>query len=81
MKGVTVSELKEILNTTKSPKALIDPVSELPYWDHELMHKIKNAKSMEEILPLEPLVKEAMEPCLNEVFPRIWIGNYKAAKV
>ena len=81
LKGVTVSELKEILKTTKPPKVLIDPVTELPYWDHELMKKIKNAKTMEEIIHLEEPVKKAMEADLDKVYPRIWIGNYKAAKV
>ena len=36
---------------------------------------------MEEVLELEEPVKATMPVDLNQVHPRIWIGNYKAAKV
>ena len=60
MAAVTVKELKEILATTEAPRKLVDPVTELPLWDETLMAKIRNAKSKEELAPLEPQVKESM---------------------
>ena len=82
LKGVTVSELKDILAKVEPPQRLMDPVTELPtLWDQSLIGKIKSAKSMEEVLELEEPVKATMPVDLNQVHPRIWIGNYKAAKV
>ena len=82
LKGVTVSELKDILAKVEPPKRLMDPITELPSeWDQAIIQKIKNAKSKEEIMHLEEPVKATMPVDLNQVYPRIWIGNYKAAKV
>ena len=82
LKGVTVSELKDILAKVEPPKRLVDPITELPSeWDQTLLAKIKSAKSIEEIKDLEEPVKATMPVDLNQVHPRIWIGNYKAAKV
>ena len=50
LKGVTVSELKDILAKVEPPKRLMDPITELPSeWDQTLLTKIKSAKSIEEI--------------------------------
>ena len=82
LKGVTVSELKDILAKVEPPKRLMDPITELPSeWDQAIIQKIKSAKSKEEILHLEEPVKATMPVDLNQVHPRIWIGNFKAAKV
>lgn len=58
--AVTVQELQEILKTTKSPRKLIDPVTELPLWDEKLMTIVRNAKSYQEIKPVDEELRKTM---------------------
>ena len=60
MTAVTVKELKEILATTKAPRKLCDPVTELPLWDEELMAKVKNAKNKEELKSVDAEIRKCM---------------------
>ena len=58
--GVSVKELKNILDSTKAPRQLVDPVTELPLWDKALMNKIKNAKSYDEVGLVIEQVRQSM---------------------
>ena len=60
MTAVTVKELKEILATTKAPRKLCDPVTELPLWDEDLMTKVKNAKNKEELKSVDAEIRKCM---------------------
>lgn len=60
MAAVTVQELQEILKTTKAPRKLIDPVTELPLWDEKLMTIVRNAKSYQEIQSVDEELRKTM---------------------
>jgi hypothetical protein len=61
--GISVKQLKDILTTTESPCKLVDPVTELPLWDPELMNLIKAAKSLEEVTEVEKKLRVVMVSC------------------
>ena len=60
MAAVSVKELKEILEITNPPCKLVDPKTELPLWDDSVMSKIRNATSVQEVIDLDPTIREIM---------------------
>ena len=60
MSAVTVKELKDILSSTKAPRKLVDPVTELPLWDEKLMAKVRNAKNKEELVSVDAEMRQSM---------------------